>query len=157
MPLQEVQLRDDEQILRVIARPRSALRKALIIEPGDFSRRMDYMSGISLWRARSREAAKAAWNTTWPKGTLICSARTLKSFGLRFFETGKEDHFTVRCDGCDLNPNQMVTPLCKRTDNQQCALVLVPTATNVSEITFIPLGLLDKLVQVFKLDEAPKI
>ena len=150
MPLQEVQLDDREPVVRVIARAPSVAKRAIVVEPGDFARRMTYMSGISLWRARSREAAMNAWGTSWKKGTLVCSAGELRKLGLRFFETFTEDHFTVRCDACDLSPHQGDQgPLCNRTDNLPCSFDLVPSSP---EGTVVPVGLLDKLVRIFSID-----
>jgi hypothetical protein len=149
MSLQEIELDDAELVVRVIARANSLARKPIIIEPGDFARK-DYMSGISIWRARSKHAAMDAWSTKWKKGTLVCQAGKLKLLNLRFFETATEDHFTVRCDACDLSPHQRDQgPLCRRTDLAPCSFSLTPL---VEEGRITELGLLDKLVQVFSVD-----
>ena len=158
MALQEVHLDDEEQIIRVFARSKSQLKRQLVKEPGDFSRER-YMSGISLWRASARAQAISAWGTSWPKGTLICTAGELRVLGLRFYRTANEDHFTVRCDGCDLNPNQRAESLqglalCKKSDLTNCDLVL---GTNSAPGHVTPLGILDQMAKIFRWDTKPSL
>ncbi len=148
MPLTEVELADAVEVVRVIARAPSQLRKSLVVHQGYFARR-EHMSGISLWLAGSRVEAINAWTTKWPKGTLICTVGTLRTLGLRFFQTNTDGHFTVRCGGCDLSPNQMQGQLCARTDRSNCGFFLNP---ELEEGKVAEIGLLDRLVNAFRLD-----
>lgn len=121
MTLVEIELSDDEEVVRVFARRPSEKSKPLQVHGADFARRKNN-SGISLWRASSRQEAKERWTTSWPKGTLLCKAGPFKKLGLRFYGNHSGDnHLSTRCDDCDLSPNQFnARPLCQRKDLSSC-------------------------------------
>lgn len=150
MPLQDAMLPDEVEIVRVIARPKVLASKPLVLEVGDFARR-NYMSGISLWLATEGVNAINSWPTQWFKGTVKTDVGSLKKLGLRLFLTDRNGHFTVRCDGCDLSTNQKdQVPLCKKTDFTTCDFTLDNASIPIG--VDLPIGLKDKLVQIFTLD-----
>jgi hypothetical protein len=152
MSFEELVLPPSESVVRLFARHPSSLGKPIKIRPKDFDRGMGYMSGISMYRAKAKEVARGKWGSEWPKGILIGAAGPIQELGLVFYHTGN-DHFSVRCPICDLNRNQTVLPLCKKTVGL-CDFDPASALTAAVGQT-IPVGIRDRLVKLFSVDTAP--
>ena len=127
MPATEIELADDEELVRVYTRRPDEPWAFKKLRASDFARVMASHSGISLWRLKyiTRENAMAAIGTSKLTGTAIARAKTLKELGLRFFGKSQEDpHASVRCPGCDLNTNYEQRELCKKLDGSRCGFEL---------------------------------
>lgn len=125
MPLSQIQIGDDEDIVRIFLRFPSQQGSFRTLLPNDFTRKMDLQSGISLLRVGTgfltRDQAMAWIKGSKPRGLASCKGKVLKSLGLKFVASSASDpHLSTRCAGCDLNPAQGQAPLCTRTDGQAC-------------------------------------
>lgn len=124
MPDIEIDLADDEDVIRVYTRRPDEPWSFTKLRPSDFARIMASHSGISLWRLKytTREYAMARLGTPKLTGTAICKAKVLKSLGMRFFGKSLQDpHVSTRCPGCDLNTNYEQEELCEKLDGSRCA------------------------------------
>lgn len=145
MPVIEIELRDDEDVIRVYTRYPNEWRAFGQLRAKDFARIMSKHSGISLWRLDhcTREEAMAALKTNKLTGTAICKARVLKELGLRFFANKPDDgHISARCPGCDMNVNYG-KEICKTHDEADCGLKLEAESS-----------LAETLSRVFSIDSA---
>ena len=128
MPIVEIQLEDDEDIIRVYTRfPDEEAWTFTKLRPKDFARIMGSHSGISLWRLRycTRQFAMDQLKTRKLTGTAICKAKTLKDLGMRFFGSRMDDpHVSARCAGCNLNVNYQQQELCQKSDSSDCGFKL---------------------------------
>lgn len=127
MPSIEIDLADDEDIIRVYTRRPDEPWSFKKLRPSDFARIMASHSGISLWRLKytTREHAMAQLATPKLTGTAICKAKVLKGLGLRFFGKSPQDpHLSTRCPGCDLNINYEQKEICKTLDGSRCTFEL---------------------------------
>lgn len=122
MPATEIDLADDEDLIRVYTRRPDEPWSFKKLRSSDFARIMTSHSGISLWRLKyiTREEAMARLGTTKLTGTAICKAGTLKALGVRFFGKSLDDaHVSTRCAGCDLNTNYEQKELCAKLDGSR--------------------------------------
>jgi hypothetical protein len=153
MSFDKMVLPADELIVRLLKRPPRDAGKMPIIRAADFGRLMHRHSGVSMHRASAKAAARERWPVTGLKGILIAKAGPIQALGLTFYHTGN-DHFSVRCAGCDLSQNQFdQTPLCT-VPGAFCDFD--PSQIQVmhpAQIT--PLSILDKLVPLFDVDTIP--
>jgi hypothetical protein len=153
MVFQKIVLPADEDIVRLIARPPSSAGKTPKIRAADFDRRMDIMSGISMFRVAAKNIARNNWQSTWLKGILIAKAGPLQALGLDFYDTGN-DHFSVRCTGCDLSQNQYnQRPLCSK-GSDLCDFDPAQIQT-MRQGQVIAQGIRDLLVPLFTVDTNP--
>lgn len=125
MPDIEIDLEDDEDIVRVYTRipEQPWLFRKLVAT--DFARIMHAHSGISLLRLKylSRQQARNWFDTPKLKGLAICKAKALKDLGLRFMAKSAEDpHVSTRCPPCNLNVDY--NKLCQTNDKTDCMLDL---------------------------------
>lgn len=154
MTFEKTNLSGDEEIVRIFARHPNSSKK-IRVRPSDFERPMERMSGISMFRASAKEHARSRWQTSWPKGILIAKAAPLIALGLEFYHTGN-DHFSVRCLGCNLSQNQLNQgPLCIKTRDGDCDFA--PPHEGLEPNNIIPLGICDQLSQIFQIDTLPYI
>lgn len=139
-------------MIRLFARPPSSLTKPVKIRPKDFDRQMEWMSGISMFRAKAKDSAREKWSTEWPKGILIAKAGDIQSLNLVFYDTGN-DHFSVRCRGCDLSQNQgPQRPLC--SNDRFCEFD--PASAMAAEVGETqPAGIRIRLAQIFTIETSP--
>lgn len=150
MPAVEINLRDEEDLIRVYTRlPRQTelFRKLLNT---DFARIMHSHSGISLWRLDycTRQHAMAQIDTEKLKGTAIIKAKKLKDLGLRFFGSGPTDpHVSVRCVGCDLNINYR-KELCKKIDGTACGFDLHAEITLCKQLRHPDYFTIDRAIEL---------
>ena len=127
MPSIEINLDDDEDIIRVYTRRPDEPWSFKKLRSSDFARIMASHSGISLWRLKytTREHSMAQLGTPRLTGTAICKAKVLKDLGLRFFGKSQQDpHVSTRCPGCDLNVNYEQREICQSLDGSGCAFEL---------------------------------
>lgn len=121
----EIELADDEDIIRVYTRRPDEIWAFSKLRASDFARIMAQHSGISLWRLKysTREEAMAALGTGKLTGTAVCKAKILKDLGLRFFAKNPDNgHISARCVGCNLAVNY--PELCSKPDGADCGLKL---------------------------------
>ena len=126
MPAVEIELGDDEDIIRVYTRYPNEWRAFSKLLAKDFARIMASHSGISLWRLNycTRDEAMAALKTRKRTGTAISKAKVLKGLGMGFFGSKSDDaHVSARCLGCDMNINYK-KELCQKLDGTDCGLKL---------------------------------
>lgn len=127
MPTIEVDLADEEDLIRVYTRRPDEPWSFKKLRSSDFARIMASHSGISLWRLKhiTREEAMARLGTAKLTGTAICKVGTLKELGLRFFGKSQDDaHVSARCPGCDLSTNYEQNQLCAKLDGSRCGFEL---------------------------------
>ncbi len=123
----EIQLANDEEIVRVYTRTaeQGFLFRKLV--RSDFARNMNVHSGISLLRLGNkyltRKQALNWFRTKKLKGLAISKAQILKELGCRFFAKSADDpHVSMRCPPCNLEVEY--SKLCKSTDGKACMLDL---------------------------------
>lgn len=146
----ELQLEDDEDLIRVFTRYPNQTWAFGKLNPKDFARIMASHSGISLWRLKhiTREEAMSKLDTPKLKGTAIVKAKVLKQHGMRFFGGGPDDpHVSARCPGCNLNTNYG-KELCQKVDGSDCGF-------NVEAEVSMTKTLANK--RVFSLDRAVQL
>jgi hypothetical protein len=104
-------------------------------------------------RASAKIAARERWTAAGLKGILIAKAGPVQALGLTFYHTGN-DHFSVRCAGCDLSQNQFdQIPLCT-VPGAFCDFDLSQIqAMQSAQIT--RLSILDRLIPLFDVDTIP--
>lgn len=120
MPSVEVDLKPEEEVLRVFFRLPSQEESFDKIQPGDFARRMAKESGISMFRLAliTPQEALARVPSKSLRGIAIAKADELQHLGLRFLSTSDtEPHVSVRCAPCKLVP--ALRPLCS-AGNENC-------------------------------------
>jgi hypothetical protein len=131
MVLVEIEVDDDEDLIRIFTRFPNQTWSLGKLGPKDFCRIMHSHSGISLWRLNliSHEEAMNRMDAGEKlKGTAVTKAGRLKDLGFRFFGNGPNDpHLSVRCPGCNLSINY--SQLCEPSDGSVCSFALhAPTS-----------------------------
>lgn len=122
----EIDVGDDEDLIRVYTRYPNQTGSFGKLLPKDFCRIMQSHSGISLWRLNliSHEGAMDRLNTEKLKGTAVAKAKRLKDLGFKFFAITNDDpHLSVRCPGCNLNVDYG-SALCEQTNGAMCSFNL---------------------------------
>jgi len=123
----EIDVGDDEDLIRIYTRYPNQIKIFEKLLPQDFCRNMHAHSGISLWRLKyiSHEEAMKGMNAGDKlKGTAITKAKVLKDLGFRFFGKSSDDpHLSVRCPACNLNVNYG-KELCETKDKADCSFNL---------------------------------
>lgn len=123
----EINVGDDEDLIRIYTRYPNETRIFGKLLPRDFCRIMHSHSGISLWRLKyiTHEVAMDRMSAGEKlKGTALTKASALKGLGFRFFANSEDDpHLSVRCPSCNLNVNYK-EELCQTTDGKDCSFNL---------------------------------
>lgn len=126
MAIVEIDVGDDEDLIRIYTRYPNQTWSFGKLGPKDFCRIMRSHSGISLWRLSliTHEDAMNRMDAGEKlKGTAVTKAKRLKAFGFRFFGNGPNDpHLSVRCPGCNLNIVR--GELCEPSDGSACTFDL---------------------------------
>ena len=136
MPDIEIEVDDDEEIIRVYHRFESETWGYAQLRKSDFARIMDGHSGLSMWHKCTDQFAMDRYTTDKKKGTAKIKAKQLKELGFKFFAKSEDaEHLSLRCDGCDLEVDYS-KGLCKRTDGSPCGFDIVendePTSTKLA-------------------------
>jgi hypothetical protein len=133
MPDIEVEIDDDEDIIRVYTRPDGDTWNLTKLRQSDFARIMASHSGISLWHKCTDQYAMERMQTTKRKGTAVCKAKDLKELGFRFFaKSADAEHLSARCVGCDFEVDY-TKGLCKRTDDAPCGFDIATNESSTSK------------------------
>ncbi len=145
----EIEVGDDEDLIRVYARLPGQTRIFGKLVPSDFARIMHSQSGLSMFRLKfiTHEAAIERFGAPHKlKGTAVAKGAVLKGIGFRFFASGLDDpHVSVRCPGCDLNVNYS-NELCKKLDKTDCTFSLHAEFSYAKTLTSNKIFKIDKLI-----------
>lgn len=147
MPDSEIELGDDEDILRVFLRRPDETWGFAKLRKADFARYMEKHSGMSMLRLKflkDRDEALNWFKSDKLKGLAICKVSDLKALGLRFMAGHADDkHISVRCPPCNLEVNYPT--LCKVADGGNCLINLKAEDS-----------MCQKIFKVFRLDTPVK-
>jgi len=124
--VKEIDLDDDEDLIRVYARYQKQKSTHSEVVVKDFARSMERHSGISVWRLSLRTRTDAINALQVPKnkvkGTLIAKAGLLKKLGIRFVDSPGNGHIAARCNNCNMETSR--DKLCQPVDGKECGLYL---------------------------------
>jgi hypothetical protein len=134
MPDIEVEIDDDEDIIRVYTRKDVETWGLAQLRQADFARVMAAHSGLSMWQRCNDQFAMDRLPTDKRKGTAKIKAKVLKDLGLKFFaQSPTAEHLSVRCVGCNFEVDYE-KGLCKRADDTPCGFDIVANSAPTSKI-----------------------